>query len=84
VTFHSIIGSRSPGGRDQTTDGVVPYSSAHFEGALSELLVRSDHGVQRDPEAIQEVRRILHEHMAAAATATSPRAALSSPPAGVR
>ncbi len=67
VAFHSIIGSLRPGGVDQTTDGVVPYSSAHLEGVASELLVRSDHGVQKDPEAILEVRRILLEHLATTA-----------------
>jgi hypothetical protein len=62
VVYHSIIGSTRPGGVDQTTDGIVPYSSAHLDEVESELLVRSDHGVQKDPEAIQEVRRILHKH----------------------
>jgi hypothetical protein len=63
--FHSIIGSLRPSGVDKTTDGVVPYRSAHIDGVVSELLVRSDHGVQKDPEAIREVRRILREHVGA-------------------
>jgi hypothetical protein len=63
VTFHSIIGSLRPGPKDQTSDGVVPYRSAYFDGAASEAVVRSDHGVQRDGEAIREVRRILREHI---------------------
>ena len=42
---------------------MVPYRSAHLDGVVSELLVRSDHGVQKDPEAIREVRRILREHI---------------------
>jgi hypothetical protein len=63
VAMHSIIGSLRPGPRDQTTDGVVPYQSAHLKEALSEKVVRSDHGVQKDGEAIQEVRRILREHI---------------------
>ncbi len=62
VVYHSIIGSLRPGGVDNTTDGVVPYRSAHLENAASEKVVRSDHGVQKDGEAIQEVRRILWEH----------------------
>ena len=32
VAIHSIIGSLRPGPRDQTTDGVVPYRSAHLDG----------------------------------------------------
>jgi hypothetical protein len=63
VAYHSIIGSLRPGPRDQTSDGVVPYRSARFDGAVSEAVVRSDHGVQRDGEAIREVRRILREHV---------------------
>jgi pimeloyl-ACP methyl ester carboxylesterase len=63
INFHSIIGSERPTGVDKTTDGVVPYRSAHLDGVTSEKVVRSDHGVQKDPEAIREVRRILHEHV---------------------
>ena len=47
----------------QSTDGVVPYTSSHLDGVASEKIVRSDHGVQKDPEAIREVRRILREHV---------------------
>jgi hypothetical protein len=65
VVYHSIIGSLRPGPRDQTTDGVVPYRSAHLDSVpeQNEKVVRSDHGVQRDGEAILEVRRILHTHL---------------------
>ena len=63
VTFHSIIGSNRPAPLEQTTDGIVPYRSAHLDGVASELVVRSDHGVQKAPLAIQEVRRILYEHL---------------------
>jgi len=41
----------------------VPYASAKLEGAASELVVNSWHSVQETPEAIVEVRRILHEHL---------------------
>ena len=76
VTFHSIIGANRPGGVANSTDGVVPYRSAHFEAAASERVVRSDHGVQKTREAILEVRRILLEHLGpavAAAAAPAPR-----------
>jgi hypothetical protein len=63
IKFHSIIGSLRPNGVEKTTDGVVAYRSAHLEGVASEKIVRSDHGVQKDPEAIREVRRILREHI---------------------
>jgi hypothetical protein len=63
VTFHSIIGSLRPGGISNSSDGVVPYTSSHLDGVKSEKVVRSDHGVQKAPEAILEVRRILLEHL---------------------
>jgi hypothetical protein len=65
VLYHSVIGSRSPGGVEQSTDGVVPWRSSHLDGVVSEKVVRSDHGVQQAPEAIIEVRRILREHLGA-------------------
>jgi pimeloyl-ACP methyl ester carboxylesterase len=63
IQFHSIIGSLKPGAVVKSTDGVVPYASSHLKGVASEKMVRSDHGVQKDPEAIREVRRILLEHV---------------------
>jgi hypothetical protein len=45
------------------TDGVVAYESAHIEGVASELVVRSGHSTQSHPETIEEVRRILREHV---------------------
>jgi pimeloyl-ACP methyl ester carboxylesterase len=63
VAMHSIIGSLRPAGLDQTTDGVVPYRSAHLDAVESELVVRSDHSVQKSQDAIREVHRILLEHL---------------------
>ncbi|MDG3002794.1 esterase/lipase family protein [Paludisphaera mucosa] len=73
VVLHSVIGSVRPDDRRQTTDGVVPYRSSHLEGVASEKIVRSDHGVQKDPLAVREVRRILHEHLGLKAPAPTPR-----------
>lgn len=64
VAFHSIIGNDRPGPRETGTDGIVPYSSAYFPTAASTRVVRSGHAVQKDPEAILEVGRILYEHAA--------------------
>lgn len=70
VAYHSIIGRNDPAAPlEASTDGVVPYSSSHLEGAMSELIVTSGHGVQETPEAILEVRRILR---AGAAGVSSP------------
>lgn len=60
--FHSIIGSIRAEARSNTTDGIVPYASAHVDWA-KEVVVHSDHGVQKDPIAIREVRSILVEHL---------------------
>jgi hypothetical protein len=73
--FHSIIGSLKPTGIDKTTDGVVAYPSAHLDGVDSETVVRSDHGVQKDPDAIREVHRILRQHIGAGPTAPGVREA---------
>lgn len=64
VTYHSIIGANRPGPPADSTDGVVAYRSSHLSGVASEKVVRSDHSVQKNPEAIQETRRILVEHLA--------------------
>jgi hypothetical protein len=47
------------------TDGVVAYESAHIDGVASELVVRSGHSTQGHPDTVEEVRRILREHVSA-------------------
>jgi hypothetical protein len=64
IKAHSIIpvlgeGDPQDGGRD----GVVAYESAHVDYVQSEFIVRSKHSCLNQPAAIQEVRRILHEHL---------------------
>ena len=63
VVYHSIIGNREEDGVPGGSDGVVPYLSSHLDGAASELVVKSGHSVQVNPLAIQELRRILIEHL---------------------
>jgi len=61
VKVHSIIGNRGKAGPlEQSSDGIVPYTSSHFQGADSERIVPSGHGAFRHPEAVAEVRRILN------------------------
>ena len=62
VKANSIIAVNGDGPVEEGDDGVVKYTSAHIEGVESELVVRSGHSVQSNPEAIEEVRRILVEH----------------------
>jgi hypothetical protein len=41
---------------------VTRYESAHLDGVKSELVVRWEHSVQGQPEAIEEVQRILRQN----------------------
>jgi triacylglycerol esterase/lipase EstA (alpha/beta hydrolase family) len=59
VPFHSIIGRAHDGPIESASDGVVPYTSAHLDGASSELVVRSGHDAFNNPDAQREVIRIL-------------------------
>lgn len=66
VHYHTIVGVYKPGAPlADSDDGVVPYASAHLDGADSELAVPSWHDVQETPQAIIELRRILRLHAAA-------------------
>lgn len=65
VEYHSIIARRKAEGPLQnSSDGLVPYASAHLAGAASELVVVSGHSVQEKPQAILEIRRLLRAHAA--------------------
>ncbi|WP_145266517.1 alpha/beta fold hydrolase [Tautonia plasticadhaerens] len=69
VPYHSIIGvlpGTSFGRPGRGTDGVVGFTSAHLDGAASELVVPHHHMLTRLPEVIAEVRRILLLHLAEA------------------
>ena len=62
IPYHSIMGDRGRGDTPKSSDGVVPYWSSHLEGAQSELVVPSNHSAHQNPQAIEEVRRILKLH----------------------
>jgi pimeloyl-ACP methyl ester carboxylesterase len=66
LPYHSIIGDLAGKPEAPAGDGVVPYKSSHLDGAASELIVQSGHSVQRTPQAIAEVKRILLLHLAEA------------------
>lgn len=63
VIAHSIVGVEGGGPPAEGGDGVVKYSSAHIDGVASEKIVNSAHSMQGNPETIQEVKRILIEHL---------------------
>jgi pimeloyl-ACP methyl ester carboxylesterase len=64
IQGHSIIAVQGDGDPQLLDDGVVEYRSAHLEGLESEFVVRSGHSCQGHPLVIEEVRRILLEHLA--------------------
>ncbi|PNK61959.1 alpha/beta hydrolase [Psychrobacter sp. FDAARGOS_221] len=45
------------------SDGIVPYSSSHLEGAASETIISGGHGIHESPEAVLTLRKILHQHL---------------------
>lgn len=70
VTGHSIIAIKGDDEPPAGGDGVVAYSSAHLDGMQSEFIVRSGHSCQEHPFTIEEVRRILLEHLGGAVEKT--------------
>ena len=63
IKAHSIIAVKGDAVPPDGDDGVVKYTSAHISGVESELVVRSAHSCQDKPKTIEEVRRILIEHL---------------------
>lgn len=63
VRAHSIIAVEGDDPAEEGDDGVVAYRSAHIDEAVSEKVIRWGHSCQDQPEAIEEVRRILMEHL---------------------
>ncbi|MEM1446990.1 MAG: alpha/beta hydrolase [Planctomycetota bacterium] len=67
VAFHSIIGTRTPLAEEDdpvgTSDGIVDYWSSHLDGAETETFVPAGHNAHDHPDAVAELKRILHEHV---------------------
>lgn len=72
IGFHSIIGDRGKGNTPQSSDGVVPYWSSHVKPVVSEKIVPSGHGVPDNPEAAEELKRILLLHLKETGIRSSP------------
>ncbi len=64
VNTHSIIAVSGHRPLAQDNDGLVAYPSAHVTYATSELVLHARHSCQGEPAAIEEVRRILLQHLA--------------------
>lgn len=64
VSTHSIVGNSHASLTGDRDDCVVAVSSAHTPGAVSEIMVPASHTrVHHHPLAIQEVQRILIQHL---------------------
>jgi len=63
ITAHSIVAVQGDGDYHQGRDGLVTYASAHQDYVKSEFIVRSFHSCLDNPATIEEVRRILREHL---------------------
>lgn len=64
VIYHSIIGNDTKSNDPNImSDGIVPYKSAHLDGAASEKIIQGGHSIQETPEAVLELRRILRLHL---------------------
>ncbi|MGP0068594.1 MAG: hypothetical protein ACLQGP_33965 [Isosphaeraceae bacterium] len=48
---------------EQSSDGVVAYTSSHIDWSESECVVPGDHGCQDSQDTIHEIRRILAIHL---------------------
>ena len=64
IKCHTIAAIQGDDQPPEGGDGVVKYRSAHVSYADSEYIVRSGHSCQEKPLVIEEVRRILLEHLA--------------------
>ncbi len=48
---------------ERLSDGIVPYTSAHLDGAASETVINGGHSIQANPQTILTLRRILHKQL---------------------
>ncbi|MHB1559301.1 MAG: esterase/lipase family protein [Isosphaeraceae bacterium] len=63
VKAHTIVGKVGHGPLESSSDGVVTYSSSHINWAVSEYVVPTNHFCQDDERTIEELRRILRQHL---------------------
>ena len=61
--YHSIIGIRDAQNGPGSSDGIVPYSSSHLDGASSEYLVHDSHTCVSNACTITEVKRLVLLHL---------------------
>jgi pimeloyl-ACP methyl ester carboxylesterase len=59
--FHSIIGDRGRGDTPNSSDGVVGYRSAHWDGAKSEIIVPYGHQCAMRPQVFDALYELVRK-----------------------
>lgn len=63
VAAVTVDGDISQALTQRLSDGIVPYTSAHLDGAASETIINGGHSIQTNPQTILTLRRILHKQL---------------------
>ncbi len=71
ISYHSIMGNAKDElvsrlevfEENQSSDGIVPYKSAHLAGAQSETIIAGGHDIHTNPKTVVVLRKILHTHL---------------------
>ena len=63
VAAVTVNGDISQALTERLSDGIVPYNSAHLDGAASETVISGGHSIQANPQTILTLRRILHHQL---------------------
>lgn len=70
VRYHSIMANNTSFTIKDTgtvsehiSDGIVPYSSSHLDGADSEIVIDGGHSIHENPKTVVHLRKILHEKL---------------------
>ncbi|WP_288999320.1 alpha/beta hydrolase [uncultured Psychrobacter sp.] len=63
VAAVTVDGDISQALTERLSDGIVPYTSAHLDGAASETIINGGHSIQTNPQTILTLRRILHKQL---------------------
>ncbi len=59
----TVEGDISQAITESLSDGIVPYTSAHLEGAKTETVINGGHSIQENPQTILTLRRILYDQL---------------------
>jgi len=63
VAAVTVDGDISQAITERLSDGIVPYTSAHLEGAASETIINGGHSIQQNPQTVLTLRRILYKQL---------------------